>query len=249
MGIVRHHPMREVVWIECLGPGEVEKVSVLSMRLGFVALLMCSVGCQCLFPVADGRDGGEMTDGGRCQPSSECPPLDAGPVADAGACTAPAQCFGTQPTTNWCYQTDAGFSCVERKCLWECPLGGAGRTCAITDGGCLACTTQTVCPINCSGVGYSATVESASACTVWPGTTIPFTDVTVMRTASAQCHYTAFQTAGAQQLGDIWRLSNDEYLAYFPSFGGWCTGRSAYTGIPRGIFNCPLCQFVLAGFE
>lgn len=241
-------------------------------------VLLGSVGCQCLVPVDDRRDAGGKSDGGGCSAASQCPqggtctggaPFaqvavctngvcgfveavcptpDAGPGGDGG-CSAPAQCSGTQPTTNWCAQTDAGFSCVERKCLWECPQTGAGRTCVI-DGGCLTCAAQTVCPVNCSGTGnYATTVAAGAACTVWPGTTTPFTNVSVMRTASAQCHYTAFQTGGALQLGDIWRLSNGEYLTWFPAFGGWCTGRSAFTGMPRGIFNCPLCQFVLEGFE
>lgn len=189
-----------------------------------------------------GTDGGQG-DGGR--------PADGGAL-DAGPCTAAAQCTGSAPTSSWCAGSDAGFSCIERKCVWECPLTNARRTCIVDGGygGCLVCGAQTICPINCPGAGgYNTVVESGSLCTVWPGTSIAFTNVTIMRTASAQCHYTAYQTAGAEQLGDIWRLSNDEYLAYFPSFGGWCTGRSAYTGAPRSIFNCPRCQFGLAGFE
>ena len=81
------------------------------------------------------------------------------------------------------------------------------------------------------------------------GTAIPFSEFSIFRTASALCHYAASQTGGGEQLGDLWRLSNNEYLAYFPSFGGWCTGRSADTGVPRGIFSCPLCQFLVEGFE
>lgn len=93
----------------------------------------------------------------------------------------------------------------------------------------------------------TATVEQDATCTTWPGTTTSFTDVSIMRTASAQCRY---QLSGANQvLGDFWRMDDDEYLAYFPGFGGWCTGRSAFTGAPRSIFNCPSCQFVLMGFE
>ena len=69
-----------------------------------------------------------------------------------------------------------------------------------------------------------------------------------MRTASAQCRYfTSLPDAGA--LGEIWKLEGLQYTAYFPQLGGWCTGRSAYTGAPRVIINCPSCRFVMMGFE
>ena len=93
----------------------------------------------------------------------------------------------------------------------------------------------------------TANVEASSSCTTWPGTSIPFTDVTIMRTASFQCRYLV--SGAGQSLGELWRLNDIEYLAYFPGFGGWCTGRSAFTGAVRSIFNCPACQFVLEDFE
>ena len=117
-------------------------------------------------------------------------------------------------------------------CL-EC--GDAGTTCPQTGNTCGSPMIST------------ATVENGSSCTTWPGTTTPFTSVNLTRTASAQCRYLV--SGANQSLGELWRLEGGEYLAYFPGFGGWCTGRSAFTGVPRGIFNCPACQFVLEGFE
>lgn len=71
----------------------------------------------------------------------------------------------------------------------------------------------------------------------------------MMRTASPVCRYAVSGPMGTPSLGDWWRLENQEYIAYFPGFGGWCTGRSAFTGAPRSIVTCPDCQFTLMGFE
>lgn len=207
-------------------------------------------GCQCLVPVAEPDAGPDVVlDAGRDAGT------DAGLRSDGG-CTRATECTaGTQPTNSWCATSppDAGFSCVQSACLWECPLTSAGRTCTVDQGNyCLNCgDAGTACPLsgNCGGPSTTstATVEPGSACTTWPGTSTPFIDVSLMRTASAQCRYLV--SGAGQNLGELWRLDDGEYLAYFPGFGGWCTGRSAFTGVPRGIFNCPACQFVLEGFE
>ena len=203
-----------------------------------------------------------------CQLDSQvCPALDAGldggvdagtdagtPSSDGG-CARATQCTaGPQPTTNWCGASppDAGFSCVANACVWECPTTGAGRTCIVDMGSyCLRCGDDagTPCPssTNCGPMTATATVEMGSTCTTWPGTSTPFAAVSIQRTASAQCRFIV--SGENQALGEIWRLDDGEYLAYFQGFGGWCTGRSAFTGAQRGIFNCPACQFVLMGFE
>lgn len=129
-----------------------------------------------------------------------------------------------------------------------------GRTCGVNQGSyCLECgDAGTTCPTTgaCGGiVGGTAAVENGANCGgTWPNTTIPFTAVTIMRTASAQCRYLLSSDAG-QTLGELWRLDDGSYLTYFPGLGGWCTGRSAFTGVPRSIFQCPACQFGLEGFE
>jgi hypothetical protein len=229
------------------------------MRLRLVSLCAVLVvsGCQCFVPVDEpdsglpsgqdagpdaGRDAGVMDAG-----------VDPGPVSDGG-CTTPTQCTGTQPTTRWCNTfVDAGFSCVEQACVWECPSTAAGRTCTVNQGSyCLECgDAGTACPQTGNTCGtalnVTATVEPDSSCTTWPGTTMPFTEVTLMRGASAQCRYVVSGTA--QSLGEVWKLEGGDYVAFFPGFGGWCTGRSAFTGAARSIFSCPVCQFVLTGFE
>jgi hypothetical protein len=243
--------------------------------LVLVGALAALSGCQCFVPVDDEPDGG--SDAGTPRPdagrdagldagsdagfdagSDAGSEVDAGRPLDAG-CARASQCTsGPQPTTNWCNgsQPDAGYSCIANTCLWECPVSSAGRTCIVDMGSyCLRCGDDagTACPRSgttaCGAPATmgSAMVESGSTCVTWPGSSVLFTDVTIMRTASAQCRYMV--TGAGQTLGEFWRLDDGEYLAYFPGFGGWCTGRSAFTGVPRGIFNCPSCQFVLAGFE
>ena len=233
-------------------------------RLWSILTLSVVSGCQC-FTAVDEPDGGEAVDGGVDAGRADAGRTDAGSVdagtVDAGpdaGCARATQCTsGPQPTTQWCNTSrpDAGYSCIERTCLWECPIGAPGRNCIVDQGSyCLRCgDAGTACPLttNCGGPSTSitASVESGASCTTWPGTNIPFTEVTLMRTASAQCRYLASGVDGGQSLGEVWRLNDGEYLANFPGLGGWCTGRSAFTGVPRGIFNCPACQFVLMGFE
>jgi hypothetical protein len=124
-----------------------------------------------------------------------------------------------------------GTYCVE--------CGDAGTACPLT--GTTACGfPQTV---------GTATVESGATCTTWPQTGAPFADVSLMRGASADCSYLVDKPDGGESLGEIWKLEGGDYIANFPGFGGWCTGHSAFSGAPRGIVTCPLCSFVLFGFE
>ena len=207
----------------------------------------------------DEPDGGVTMDGGidagRADAGrSDAGSVDAGPTdagTSDGGCSRASQCTaGPQPTTHWCDTAppDAGYSCIASTCLWECPLSEAGRNCIVDQGSfCLRCgDAGTACPLtsNCGAPTSSVTaiVESGASC-------VNSTAVTLMRTASAQCRYLVSGVDAGQSLGEVWRLDDGEYLAFFPSLGGWCTGRSAFTGVPRGIFNCPTCQFVLANFE
>jgi len=225
-------------------------------------LLLCTVvaalsGCQCFVPV-DEPDGGQADggppDSGRPDGGSDAG-RDAGASSDGGCERAP-DCLDPAPaTSNWCFTSpgDAGFSCVANECVYECPGSAVGRTCRVNQATyCLECGDAGACPVTgaCGGiVSGSAAVENGANCGgTWPNTTIPFTAVTIMRTASAQCRYLVSGDAG-QTLGELWRLDDGSYLTYFPGLGGWCTGRSAFTGVPRSIFQCPACQFGLVGFE
>jgi hypothetical protein len=121
---------------------------------------------------------------------------------------------------------------------------------------CLECgDSGTVCPITGTTacgipqVSGSATIENGASCTQWPLSGDPFVGVSFMRGASAQCRYLVDNPDGGESLGEIWKLMGGDYLAYFPGFGGWCTGRSAFSGAPRGVVTCPLCSFTLLGFE
>jgi hypothetical protein len=185
-------------------------------------------GCQCLEPVNEdtpdsGSDAG--VDGGtRSCASSAC--------VSTGALT---HCNGTE-----------GFSCVDDACLYECPEEGAGRVCEVNQGTyCLECgDAGTHCPLT----GTTACGFSPSGAVQVEAGSCDLTELTFMRTASAQCRYlTSLPDAGL--LGELWKLEDQQYAAYFPALGGWCTGRPAYTGAPRAIINCPACRFVMMGFE
>lgn len=209
-------------------------------RLMLCALAAVFGGCQCFVPVDEpdagqvdagpadaGRDGGAITDGG-CQRATDC--------------------LGPAPTTSsWCFTNpgDAGFSCLASRCVYECPMTG-GRACSVDQASyCLQCgDAGTHCPATCTGGPNltTASVENGANCG------FAFTEVTITRTASAQCRYLLTGDAG-QNLGELWRLDDGSYLASFPGLGGWCTGRSAFTGLPRSLFQCPACQFGLVGFE
>ena len=196
-------------------------------RALFVTVLSLA-GCQCLEPVNEGT-----TDSG----------VDAGTDAGTLSCASSA-CVSTGDLT-YCNGTE-GFSCVDDACLYECPEEGAGRVCEVNQGSyCLECgDAGTHCPLT----GTTACGFSPSGAVQVEAGSCDLTELTFMRTASAQCRYlTSLPDAGV--LGELWKLEDQQYAAYFPALGGWCTGRPAYTGAPRAIINCPSCRFVMMGFE
>ena len=219
-------------------------------------------GCQCLAPVEE-LDGGEAGGsaaggaGGGAAGGAAGGGLGGG-ASDGGGCTAAAQCSGAPAPPALCGVTfPPRFGCIEGRCVLECPQTGAGRTCRVNMGSyCLECgDAGTLCPLTgttaCGlpGPSGTVTVDTGATCTTWPGTTAPFEAVLLMRGASAQCRYLVSRPDGGANLGELWKLDNLEYVAFFPGFGGWCTGRSAFTGAPRGIITCPDCWFGLEGFE
>ena len=229
-----------------------------TLGLAVAWLLVGAAGCQCLEPVSDVPDAGRRPDGGGGGAGGGAGGGSGGGGGSAdGGCSRAAQCgAGPRPTVGWCGSgPDAGYSCIEDACVWECPMGGPGRSCSVNQASyCLECgDAGTACPLtaNCGAptTSGSASVEPGGSCTTWPGTSAPLTAVTLMRTASAQCRFMVGAPDGGAGLGELWKLDDGEYVAYFPGLGGWCTGRPAFTGAPRAIFTCPACQFVLLGFE
>lgn len=202
------------------------------LRRALLVIALSLGGCQCLEPVGEddaGHDAGAM---------------DAG--FDGGATCAPAACTEAA-ALNHCNGTE-GTSCIEHRCVTECPDEGAGRSCTVNQATyCLECGGDggTHCPMSgTASCGFPQTQGTAQI----EASSCDLTELSLMRTASAQCRY--FTTlADGGVLGEIWKLEDSEYLAYFPGLGGWCTGRSAYTGAPRAIINCPSCRFVVLGFE
>jgi hypothetical protein len=230
-------------------------------KLVWLCALLAASGCQCFSPVDEDAgvdasvnppfDSGVVThvDAGADAGTFDAGTFDAGLPGDGG-CVALSDCFSRPiPTEAGCTTPppDGGWSCIQNKCVWECPL--EVRVCTVDQGSyCLVCGSGdagTTCPTttNCNTVGMTtATVERGASCT-------GFTDVTITRGASAQCRY--FVNTNTSASGEIWRMDfvGYEYIAYFPSLGGWCTGHSLSTGAPRSIINCPDCQFVLMGWE
>lgn len=198
------------------------------MRRALFVIVLSLAGCRCLEPVSEGTpDSGS----------------DAGSDAGTRSCESSA-CLSTG-ALGVCNGTE-GFSCVDDACVYECPDEGAGRVCEVNQATyCLECgDAGTHCPLTgTSTCGF----EPSGAAQVEAGS-CELTGLTFMRTASAQCRYlTSLPDAGA--LGEVWKLEDQQYLAYFPALGGWCTGRPAYTNAPRAIINCPACRFQVMGFE
>lgn len=194
---------------------------------------------------------------GACQPVEAVCPFDGGSTRDAGACNTPNDCRGTPSSSRWCNNHSAGFSCVEHACIWECPTTAPGRTCGIEQTNyCRHCGSNGDGGVNCPLTGTTQcgdhfptiTVEETS-CSTWPDSGTPFTQVQFMRGASARCSWLVHNPDHTEVLGTVWRLDNYEFIAYFPGLGGWCVGRSAFTGVPRSLFSCPKCEFTLQGFD
>lgn len=203
-------------------------------------LVVVLSGCQCLVPVEDltrsrRRDGGTRTDAG---------------VVDAGfttqACTKPSDCVGPLALTRWCAQLpmthDAGFSCLDHKCVAECG-DQAGSTCGFDQKvGCLVCPAGASCiPPDCGGNAMRFRVEDI-ACVG----NKPFEAGTVIDEAwdggecPARFRFLDGGLFGELLLQDARGLSLESDV-----LGGACFAYELPTGAQRLLFSCPRCQVVL----
>jgi hypothetical protein len=209
-------------------------------------------GCQCLEPVEEGKDAGGPDAGGldAGTSSSDAGPPDAGiAAADAGPmdaghdagvapqCTSAAQCLGALPVQSLCnFGGDAGFSCIQQRCVFECTKG---RACDFEPAGfaCLACATPpvTACKSpSCGAAMIQGQVESSSC-------NIGITDV-LLSPLGTDCTWAMTDVTGAR--GTMTRLTNGEYVLQFRN-GSTCVGVSLFTQVERVLFSCENCQFVL----
>lgn len=218
-----------------------------TLRLAPLAALLLVGGCQCFQPVSEGPDGGEPTlDAGA--PDSGV--RDAG-LTDAGnangECSSPADCTSAPWSSAWCgaTSTDAGFSCIDHRCVSEC-FAAPQKTCAVS-GDCLQCANEPdLCPLNtCPTDAFTASVTSVEC---RPG-------VTPLLRVNEQLSFVPIRDASCEMsvsgenrgLGQVTR-SGGRHSWFIRELGGWCVGEELPTGLVRSQVACPLCTFVVVGF-
>jgi hypothetical protein len=130
---------------------------------------------------------------------------------------------------------DAGFSCIDNACLFECTKG---RTCDTqADAGCLTCGSARSCDTG-SSCG-TPRIATSAGCTAL-GVNLHLVPL------QGHCGWSVIDTNGDGGLfGEIYRLDDGEYVAHLPALGGTCTGVDTFGHVDRWIISCPLCQYEL----
>ena len=213
------------------------------MRFAFLVGVLSLGGCQCLEPVAEvspdaGRDGG--VDAGRADAGPIDAGTDAGPAQDGGgpACTTVADCVGGLPSQSLCsFSADAGFSCIQERCVFECTKG---RSCGFDAGPapCLSCALPSSSSCAVAMCGFMATMQGqveSSTCTV------PFTAVMLQPENLGGCSWSVTDATGTR---GVINFVNGQYVGRFAGLGT-CVGVSLFTQVERLVFSCEGCQFVL----
>lgn len=191
------------------------------MRGLVVTAWLFASGCNCFVPVYEGDAGQE--------------PKDAG-----SGCSTAAQCTGARPAQSLCAFTsvDAGFSCIDTKCVYDCQPDRACTSNA--DAGCISCAGKaTSCqrgPMGC-GTTKVATVDTTNGC---PGNLMDLTLTPIAGT----CGWSIADTNTSRSVGTVYEV-DDGYLVYIPELGGTCTGFALSTQVERWLLSCPACQLEL----
>lgn len=196
------------------------------IKVLWAAAMLSLGGCNCLEPVAEEKDGGGRLDAGRS---------DAGDAGPAPACTTAAQCQGAFPAQSLCsFGGDAGFSCIDQRCVFEC---SRGRACTFDAGpACLDCSSGTSCvEPACGAASLQGQVEAVTT-----GCQVGFTDVMLQPTGG--CRWLVADATGTK--GVVTRLGSGVYVGTFPNLGT-CVGMSTFSQVERALFSCEGCQFVL----
>jgi hypothetical protein len=213
------------------------------MRFGLLLLSLVFGGCVCFQPVEEFTDAGSSPDAGTGARDSGVP--DARPE-----CVTAADCRGTPTVTRWCVRwlagEDAGFSCMDQKCVSSCgPF--AGQTCAQDVGvECLRCPPAQACiPPSCAaGFNYRFTVDDI-ACVGAP----PFETGARVRfehTDGGCGSILWLQTdAGEVDIGRLYGQSARGLSARSDVLGGTCLAAEMPTGAYRVLLDCPRCQVAL----
>ena len=203
-------------------------------------------GCNCSPPLvvpadggsAGGGSGGSGGSGGTGGSGGGFGGSGGGSGADAGLreCTSAAQCTKAPPSQSLCSFTpsDAGNSCIDGRCVYEC---FQGRTCDFDAGtSCLACATPPA--TQCVQPGCGAMTLQVGVETVGPGCTVGF--MNAMLVPLGNCQWKVTDATGDK--GTITRLQNGHYVGTFTDHGT-CVGANTFGQVERVVFSCPNCQF------
>jgi hypothetical protein len=187
---------------------------VRNLAVGWVIAAFSLGGCNCLQPVLEGSSDAGL-DAGR----------DAGPPPQ---CTTAAQCTAFLPQSLCSFSSDAGFSCIEQRCVFECTQG---RSCAFDAGAsCLDCTVPAVTA--CVSTGCGAATMQGQIESVSPGCQPGFTDV--MLVPRGGCQWTVTDATGTK--GTMTHLGSGQYVGQFQGLGT-CVGVSLFTQVERVLFS------------
>jgi hypothetical protein len=187
---------------------------------------------------------------GICQPSTcawkasspKCG-VDAG--TDAGGCKYPADCptLGLAAICAFSPPSTAVPSCIDQRCIDECPGSRICTTSPNDAGLCLSCGGLSDCPDQCGKASSGTLAINSVSCR-------PAVDAGILSqvsgwvsTVPASCNY------DVAPLGTMSHLTSGNSLGNFPALGGTCTGKNLVTGVPRTQWFCPLCSFVMEGWE
>jgi hypothetical protein len=147
-------------------------------------------------------------------------------------------CQGPRPATSLCgfVTVDAGFSCIDRVCVYDCQ---PGRTCdTALDAGCLTCGASRSCSAATTACNFmqSGVVEADNGCPAGFGPDISLTPI------PGDCAWRMTDASG-RDLGTVHRLENGGFVLHVSVLGGTCTGFSLATQVERWLVSCPACQF------
>ncbi|MBL8953010.1 MAG: hypothetical protein JNK82_19690 [Myxococcaceae bacterium] len=214
------------------------KRALLLFTLSFAA-----AACRCYVPVIEGLDSGTAggsaagTAGGGATAGGTG---TAGGSGSAGACGSAAQCTQPGPAMSLCSfgQTDAGYSCIDSECVFECTRG---RTCSTAeDAGCLACGAARSCATspNCNRNAVAA-LDSDNGCPM----SFP-SGLTLTPLANA-CGWTVTETGTTRTVGTVYQLDDGDFVAHIAELGGTCVGFALASQVERWLLSCPACQLEL----
>ena len=212
------------------------------MRLGLLPFVLVTGGCVCFQPVDESADAGFSPDAGTMDAAADVP--------GGTDCMAPVDCRGTPRVTSWCTRWlgggDAGFSCVDQKCIAQCGAS-AGQTCVRDDAaGCFRCPPMQPCSqTNCLGLdNFRFTIEEL-ACVGPPPLRVNDFIIITLIDGGCGSSLTLASDAGNRPLGTLVREFGLGLRVTSQMLGGTCVAQEVPSGAYRLLLDCPSCQIAL----